>query len=84
LKWNVQFNLSHNSWLPATDYPRASRSFPRIAGSVNEIAAVLTRSGILGPTRLLAAAEKKANPWVRGWFGKQECKQVEILSTHAL
>jgi hypothetical protein len=26
--------------LPATDYPRASRSFPRIAGSGNEIAAL--------------------------------------------
>jgi hypothetical protein len=26
-------------WLPATDYPRASRSFPRIAGSGNEIGA---------------------------------------------
>ena len=37
LKWNVQFNLSQDSWLPATDYPRASRSFPRIAGSGSEI-----------------------------------------------
>ena len=24
LKWNAQFNLSQDSWLPATDYPRAS------------------------------------------------------------
>ena len=31
------FNLSQDSWLPATDYPRASRSFPRIADSGNEI-----------------------------------------------
>jgi hypothetical protein len=38
LIWNVQFGLSQDSWLPATDYPRASRSFPRIAGSENEIA----------------------------------------------
>jgi hypothetical protein len=37
LKWNAQFNLSQDSWLPATDYPRGSRSFPRIAGSGNEI-----------------------------------------------
>ena len=37
LKWNAQFNFSQDSWLPATDYPRASRSFPRIAGSGNEI-----------------------------------------------
>ena len=37
LIWNAQFNLSQDSWLPATDYPRASRSFPRIAGSGNEI-----------------------------------------------
>jgi hypothetical protein len=36
-KWNAQFNLSQDYWLPATDYPRASRSFPRIAGSGNEI-----------------------------------------------
>jgi hypothetical protein len=35
---DAQFNLSHNSWLPATDYPRAFVSFPRIAGSGNEIA----------------------------------------------
>jgi hypothetical protein len=34
---NAQFNLSQDSWLPSTDYPRASRSFPRIAGSGNEI-----------------------------------------------
>jgi hypothetical protein len=27
LIWNAQFNLSQDSWLPATDYPRASRSF---------------------------------------------------------
>jgi hypothetical protein len=33
----TRFNLSQDSWLPATDYPRASRSFPRIAGSGNEI-----------------------------------------------
>ena len=33
--WNAQFNLSQDSWLPATDYPRASCSFPRIAGSGN-------------------------------------------------
>jgi hypothetical protein len=32
LIWNAQFGLSQDSWLPATDYPRASRSFPRIAG----------------------------------------------------
>jgi hypothetical protein len=38
LKRNAQFNLSQDSWPPATDYPRASRSFPRIAGSGNEIA----------------------------------------------
>ena len=37
LIWNARFNLSQDSWLPATDYPRASRSFPRIAGSGNEI-----------------------------------------------
>jgi hypothetical protein len=37
LIWNAQFSLSQDSWLPATDYPRASRSFPRIAGSGNEI-----------------------------------------------
>jgi hypothetical protein len=37
LLWNAQFGLSQDSWLPATDYPRASRSFPRIAGSGNEI-----------------------------------------------
>jgi hypothetical protein len=37
LIWNAQFGLSQDSWLPATDYPRASRSFPRIAGSGNEI-----------------------------------------------
>jgi hypothetical protein len=37
LKWNAQFNLSQDSWLQATDYPTASRSFPRIAGSGNEI-----------------------------------------------
>jgi hypothetical protein len=37
LKWNAQLSLSQDSWLPATDYPRASRSFPRIAGSGNEI-----------------------------------------------
>jgi hypothetical protein len=37
LIWNAQFNLSQDSWLPPTDYPRASRSFPRIAGSGNEI-----------------------------------------------
>ena len=30
-------NLSQDSWLPAMDYPRASRSFLRIAGSGNEI-----------------------------------------------
>jgi hypothetical protein len=30
LIWNAQFGLSQDSWLPATDYPRASRSFPRI------------------------------------------------------
>jgi hypothetical protein len=30
-------SLSQDSWLPATDYPRASRSFPRIADSGNEI-----------------------------------------------
>jgi hypothetical protein len=35
LKWIAQFNLSQDSWLPATDYARASRSFPRIAGSGN-------------------------------------------------
>jgi hypothetical protein len=34
---DAQFNLSQDSWLPVTDYPRASRSFPRIAGSGNEI-----------------------------------------------
>jgi hypothetical protein len=28
---------SQDSWLPATDYPRASRSFPRIAGLRNYI-----------------------------------------------
>jgi hypothetical protein len=38
LIWNAQLSLSQDSWLPATDYPRASRSFPRIAGSGNEIA----------------------------------------------
>jgi hypothetical protein len=38
LIWNAQFGLSQDSWLPATDYLRASRSFPRIAGSGNEIA----------------------------------------------
>jgi hypothetical protein len=38
LIWNAQFDLSQDSWLPATDYPRASRSFPRITGSGNEIA----------------------------------------------
>jgi hypothetical protein len=37
LIWNAQFVLSQDSWLPATDYLRASRSFPRIAGSGNEI-----------------------------------------------
>ena len=37
LIWNAQFGLSQDSWLPATDYPRASRSFQRIAGSGNEI-----------------------------------------------
>ena len=37
LIWNAHFGLSQDSWLPATDYPRASRSFPRIAGSGNEI-----------------------------------------------
>ena len=37
LIWNAHFNPSQDSWLPATDYPRASRSFPRIAGSGNEI-----------------------------------------------
>jgi hypothetical protein len=30
--------LARDSWLPATDYPRAFVSFPRIAGSGNEIA----------------------------------------------
>jgi hypothetical protein len=43
LIWNAQFDLSHDSWLPATDYPRASRSFPRIAGSGNEIDMVASR-----------------------------------------
>ena len=37
LIWTALFVLSQDSWLPATDYPRASRSFPRIAGSGNEI-----------------------------------------------
>jgi hypothetical protein len=37
LIWNAQFGLSQD-WLLAMDYPRASRSFPRIAGSGNEIA----------------------------------------------
>ena len=37
LIWNAQFDFSQDSWLPATDYPRASRSLPRIAGSENEI-----------------------------------------------
>jgi hypothetical protein len=36
LVWNTQFNFSQDSWLPATDYPRASRSFPRVAGSGND------------------------------------------------
>jgi hypothetical protein len=36
LIWNAQFGLSQDSWLPATDYPRASRSFPRVAGSGND------------------------------------------------
>ena len=44
LIWNAQFNLSQDSWLLATDYPRASRSFPRIAGSGNEIVASRTRA----------------------------------------
>jgi hypothetical protein len=42
LKW-----MRSSIWLPATDYPRASRSFPRIAGSGNEIAmrqVILTES----------------------------------------
>jgi hypothetical protein len=39
VEMDAQFNLSQDSWLPATDYPRASRSFPRIAGSGNEIEA---------------------------------------------
>jgi hypothetical protein len=42
LIWKAQFNLSQDSWLPATDYPRASRSFPRIAGSGNEIGLICT------------------------------------------
>jgi hypothetical protein len=37
LIWNVQFNFSQDSRLLATDYPRASRSFPRISGSGNKI-----------------------------------------------
>jgi hypothetical protein len=41
LKWNAWFNLSQDSWLPATDYPRAPRSFPRIAGSGNEIGEIV-------------------------------------------
>ena len=36
-------------FLPETDYPRASRSFPRIAGSGNEIENVCESSSVPGP-----------------------------------
>jgi hypothetical protein len=37
LIWNAQFGLSQDSCLPTMDFPRASHSFLRIAGSGNEI-----------------------------------------------
>jgi hypothetical protein len=40
--------------LPETDYPRASRSFPRIAGSGNEIVS-------------MREEEPSIKTWVRGW-----------------
>jgi hypothetical protein len=45
VEMDVYFNLSQDSWLPATDYPRASRSFLRIAGSGNEIGHPLDPTG---------------------------------------
>ena len=35
---------THITVTPATDYPRASRSFPRIAGSGNEIGSAIHNS----------------------------------------
>ena len=63
IEMNAYFNLSQDSWLPATDYPRAFVSFPRIAGSGNEIALIAAEGSTLFftspfPVRELYAAKK--------------------------
>ena len=47
-------------FLPETDYPRASRSFPRIAGSGNEIANLILVP--LGRTRVRRALGTRMHP----------------------
>jgi hypothetical protein len=59
----VQFNLSQNSWLSVTDYPRAFVSFPRIAGSGNEIGYGVIDKG-MGSKRVL-------NFTANGLFGRR-------------
>jgi hypothetical protein len=68
LKWNAQFNLSQDSWLPETDYPRASRSFSRIAGSGNEIDCCEKFNYNLVPRVSPSVIFPKERSWVRGGF----------------
>jgi hypothetical protein len=54
---------THITVTPATDYPRASRSFPRIEGSGNEIALIEDLlTGLVFYWRIIYIAQNKAPP----------------------
>ena len=54
----AQFGLSQDTWLPAKDNPRASRSFARIAGSGNEISKLYIGPKATRTMQLGAALER--------------------------
>jgi hypothetical protein len=69
LIWNAQFGLSQDSWLPATDYPRTSRSFPRIAGSGKEI-----EFSLCSQKNLTIFPQSRTQwLWVRDWCSHKIC-----------
>jgi hypothetical protein len=69
-------------FLPETDYPRASRSFPRIAGSGNEIAIFLASVVTCAHSAALGNLRTQSHIWYilyYLWFGRVKLEALFSL-----
>jgi hypothetical protein len=73
----IELRIPFQRFLPETDYPRASRSFPRTAGSGNEIGGGVEEGQIEGLVDL--PTTRSTLPWLR--YAQLLRSQTELFAT---